>query len=182
MKLRVASSAPSYVLTQSTEIFMSVMFVVKDVHAAVLHRTGPNLAQWLTLQRAWSPLITPKLWLFHAHTDISFLVPDFNICLTVARLITQRIKSAWQLSPSITFWNVHFDLMTLSNGNIFRVTGPLWEKSPVNGEFPTKRPVTRSFDDFFDLRLNKRLSKQWWGWWYETPSRPLWRHYNGKIR
>ena len=27
------------------------------------------------------------------------------------------------------------------------------------GEFPTQRPVTRSFDVFFDLRLNKRLSK-----------------------
>ena len=32
--------------------------------------------------------------------------------------------------------------------------------SPVPGEFPTQRPVTRSFDFFFDLRLNKRLSKQ----------------------
>ena len=51
--------------------------------------------------------------------------------------------------------------------------------SPVPGEFPAKRPVTRSFDVFFDLNLNKRLSKQWWGWWYETPSRPLWRHRNG---
>ena len=32
--------------------------------------------------------------------------------------------------------------------------------SPVTGEFPTKRPVTRTFDVFFDLRQNKRLSKQ----------------------
>ena len=31
------------------------------------------------------------------------------------------------------------------------------ENSPVIGEFPTQRPVTRSFDVFFDLRLNKRL-------------------------
>ena len=38
--------------------------------------------------------------------------------------------------------------------------------SPVPGEFPTQRPVTRSFDVFFDLRPNKRLSKQWWGWWF----------------
>ena len=50
--------------------------------------------------------------------------------------------------------------------------------SPVSGEFPTQRPVTRSFDVFFDLRLNKRLSKQWWSWWFETPSPPLWRHRN----
>ena len=51
--------------------------------------------------------------------------------------------------------------------------------SPVPGEFPTQRPVTRGgFDVFFDLRLNKRLSKQWWGWWFETLSRPLWRQCN----
>ena len=51
--------------------------------------------------------------------------------------------------------------------------------SPVTGEFTAQRPVTRSFDVFFDLYLNKRLSKQSWGWWFETLSRPLWRHCNG---
>ena len=56
------------------------------------------------------------------------------------------------------------------------------ENSPATGEFPAQRPVTRSFDVFFDLRLNKRLSKQWWGWRFETPSHPLWRHINGKWR
>ena len=50
--------------------------------------------------------------------------------------------------------------------------------SPVTGEFPTQRPVTRSFDVFFDLRLNKRLSKHSWGWGFETPSCPLWHHCN----
>ena len=54
--------------------------------------------------------------------------------------------------------------------------------SPVTGEFPAQRPVTRSFDIVFDLRLNKRLSKQSWGWWFETPSCPLWRHCNGSMR
>ena len=51
--------------------------------------------------------------------------------------------------------------------------------SPVTGEFPTQRPVARSCDVFFHLRLNKRLSKQSWGWWFETPSRPLLRQCNG---
>ena len=50
--------------------------------------------------------------------------------------------------------------------------------SPVPGEFPAQRPVTRSFDIFYDLRLNKRLSKQSWSWWFETLSRPWWRHCN----
>ena len=69
-------------------------------------------------------------------------------------------------------------MMTSSNGNIFRVTGPLCWEFTGPGEFPTQRPVTRSFDVFFDLRLNKRLSKQPWGWWFETLSWSLWRHRN----
>ena len=69
-------------------------------------------------------------------------------------------------------------MMTSSNGNIFRVTGPLCGEFTGPGEFPTQRPVTRSFDVFFDLRLNKRLSKQPWGWWFETPSWSLWRQCN----
>ena len=50
-------------------------------------------------------------------------------------------------------------MMTSSNGTISRVTGPLRGEFTWTGEFPAQRPVTRSFDVFFDLRLNKRLSK-----------------------
>ena len=66
------------------------------------------------------------------------------------------------------------NMMTSSNGSIFRVTGPLC------GEFTDS--VTRSFDVFFDLRLNKRLSKQPWGWWFETPSWSLWRQCNEDVQ
>ena len=75
-------------------------------------------------------------------------------------------------------------MMTSSNRNIFRVTSLLAlceGKSPATGKFPSRRPVTRSFDVFFDLCLNKRLSKQPRGWWFETPLRPLWRHSNGDM-
>ena len=54
--------------------------------------------------------------------------------------------------------------------------------SPVSGEFPAQRPVTRSFDVFFDVRVNKRLSKQSWGWWFEMLSRSLWRHRTQEMR
>ena len=62
-------------------------------------------------------------------------------------------------------------MMTSSNGNVFRVTGPLC------GEFTGPRRIshTKASDD---LRLNKRLSKQPWGWWFEMPSCSLWRHRN----
>ena len=66
--------------------------------------------------------------------------------------------------------------MTSSNGSIFRVTGPLCGE--FTGEF-SQRPVTRSLDVFFDLRLNKRLSKQSRPRWFETPSLSLWYHCNG---
>ena len=65
-------------------------------------------------------------------------------------------------------------MMTSSNGNIFRVTGHLC------GEFTRwiSRTKASDADVFFDVRLNIRLSKQSLGWWFETPSRPLWRHRN----
>ena len=77
-------------------------------------------------------------------------------------MITVKQYEAWRRHQMVTL----SALLAISAGN-----------SPVTGEFPTQRPVTRSFDVFFDLRL----SKQWWGWWFETPSCPLWRHSNKKI-
>ena len=68
-------------------------------------------------------------------------------------------------SPPLNSWWRHqmetfSALLVISAGN-----------SPVTGELPTQRSVTRSFDVFFDLRLNKRLSS-------ETPSWSLWRQCN----
>ena len=94
---------------------------------------------------------------------------------------------SWFLSPfgvpgASTTYPAGF-MMTSSNGNIFRVTdhlcgeftGPRWIPRTMASDAVV---VTRSFDVFFDLRLNKRLSKQSWGWWFETLSCPLWRHCN----
>ena len=99
-----------------------------------------------------------------------------------SRLSFLLMRLRWH--PDTQWWDggiaLHFQ-MTSSNGNIFRVTGPLCGEFTGPGEFPTQRPVTRSFDVFFDLRLSKqrlskqRLSKQPWGWWFETPSWSLWR-------
>ena len=69
-------------------------------------------------------------------------------------------------------------MMTSSNGNIFRVTGHLCGEFTGPGEFPAQRPVTRSFDVFFHLHLNKQLSKQPRRWWFETPPWSLWRQRN----
>ena len=75
------------------------------------------------------------------------------------------------------FWTHKICMMTSLNRYIFRTSGPLWGESI--GGFPWQRPVTSSFDVFFDLRWNKWLSKQWKRRWSETPSRSLWRRCNG---
>ena len=93
--------------------------------------------------------------------------------IDVARLtLSDRYGGCWKLGAYLViWWRRHMEtfsaLLALCAGN-----------SPVLGEFPAQRPVTLSFDVFFDLCLIKRLRKQSWGWWFETLSRPLWRRCN----
>ena len=108
-------------------------------------------------------------------TTRNLLAPPTPATGTRPSAITMLTLS-WLLPHEPYYANYIYCMMTSSYGNIFRVTGPLC------GEFTGDRwqwPVTRSFDVLFDLRLNKRLSKQSGGWWFETSSHPLWRHCNG---
>ena len=93
---------------------------------------------------------------------------DWCSTLVVAMIYTTSFVMTWWRHQMETF----SALLAFCAGN-----------SPVNSpsEFPAQRPVTRSFEVFFDLRPNKRLSKQSWGWWSETPSSSLWRHRNGAL-
>ena len=71
-------------------------------------------------------------------------------------------------------------MMASSIGTFFVLLASCAGNSPVTGEFPSQRPVTRSFGVFFDLRLNnQQLSKQWRRRRFETPSCSSWRHCNG---
>ena len=105
----------------------------------------------------------PCFLLFHRSSLDSFYKHDGCLVDDKTSIFWLTIKIPWwrhQLEPFSA-------LLAICAGN-----------SPVPGEFPTQRPVTRSFDIYFELRPNKRLSKQSWGWWFETPSRPLCRHRN----
>ena len=70
-------------------------------------------------------------------------------------------------------------MMTSSNGNIFRVTGHLWEEFTGPRWILHTKASDAEFDVYFDMRPNKRLSKQSWGWWFQRLSHPFWRHRNG---
>ena len=52
------------------------------------------------------------------------------------------------------FWNKH--IMTSSNGNMFRVTGPICGNPPVTGEFLSQRPMTWNSDVFFHEQTVKQ--------------------------
>ena len=90
----------------------------------------------------------------------------------IAHNTLETKKDTWLWFSAESWWRHQVEtfsvLLAICAGN-----------SPVPSEFPAQRPVARSFDLFFDLRLNKRWSKQSWGWWFETLSCPLWRHCNG---
>ena len=133
---------------------------------------------WSAIKYSWCRISSqcllkqniPIVTLLHANTEV--LSTGFHF---IGDLEIPSYSSLLKLTLALLhYWlNEETGMMTSSNGNIFCVTGPLC------GEFTGprwQRPVTRNFGVFFDLHLNKRLRKQSWGWWFETPSRPLWRH------
>ena len=140
------------------------------------------LLQWRPGQSPWRPLHFHEFLLIklnHCYRDLvrSSIMPSFFFLgsfQTLAKVIFAPPKSLHVYPCYDHIWNI--SMMTSSHGNIFRLTDPLCGEFTGPGEFPTQGPVTRSFDVFFDLRLNKRLSKQPWGWWFETPAWSLWHH------
>ena len=126
---------------------------------------------WIKLNYMYHILQQPLLFLSESKDIKGFLLECSG--LTMNHHVLSSFGKTWQY----ILWTEI--MLTSSNGNIFRVTGLFCAgNSPVPGEFPAQRPVTRSLDVFFDLRLNKLLNKQSWGWWFETLSRWLWRHCN----
>ena len=109
-----------------------------------------------------------KLFDHHSLYQVWKIYSIYHYQMPIAPLYTKVIHGVhWDMS----WWRHQMEsfsaLLAICAGN-----------SPVPDEFPAQRPVRRSFDVFFDLRLNKRLSKQSWGLWFETLSHPLWRHCN----
>ena len=146
--------------------------MVPNIPVDLTHSSHATMWDWYNCKVCWA-------FCFHCLTPTLPSIANWHGTLEKNSLHLNKgtlckWKTVWwhqanvDLSSKVSW--VH--MMTSSNGNIFHVTGHL------HREFPAQRPVTRSFDIFFDLRLNKRLSKQSWGWWFEMPSHPLWGHCN----
>ena len=129
---------------------------------AILH---PTLVQYIQGTRVWYTVPTDVLEVRHTHFSyFTGLFYNSNYVLLAVQTASYKMTvDIWWRDQMETF----SALLALCVGN-----------SPVTGEFPAQRPMTRSFDVLFDLRLNKRLSKQAKRRWFYTPSRSLWRHCN----
>ena len=103
--------------------------------------------------------------------QLSFIMSHRTSSFDLMMLLTTVDRKGYYAH---TWWRhqmeTFFALLALCAGN-----------SPVTDEFPSQWPVMRSFDVFSDLCLNKPLSKQSWGSWFEMPSHSLWLHCNVEI-
>ena len=175
------------------------LFLVKPPSVVLMrnaHR-GKDSGQWISWadNRDWVKIITG----FSHNPSITFTILSWSVFM--CRFSKRHLNSAKIVQNSLVYKQLSIryclsvkqiiellskfgsfrSMMTSSNGNIFHVTGHLC------GEFTGHRWIPRTKDSdaelwcFFDLRLNKRLSKQSRCWWFETPSCPIWRHRNAKL-
>ena len=128
---------------------------------------GENDMQFRGLKRNH---LTPMTFFF------IFIWFDIFHWLDVCKICVYFIVLYWPASEqgyvvSVQFWGnmPSYNMMTSSNGNIFRVTGHL-DGAFTGLRWIPRRPVTQSFYVFFDLHPNKWLSKQLWGRWFKTHS------------
>ena len=107
--------------------------------------------------------------------DVTISMKDEDLLnVMLGKLNAQQVCDPFTIhcGAVITSW-WHHQMETIS-----ALLGFCAGNSLVTGEFPSQRPVTWSFDVFFDLHLNKRFTKQSWGWWFEMPLRLLRRRCN----
>ena len=114
-----------------------------------------------------------KYYLFSSFTFYSLallLPPYFQWCFIVIICMC----ASFYMSVHCQWWRHQMKtfsaLLALCEGN-----------PPVTGGFPSQRPVTRSFDVFFHLHMDKRLNKQSRRRWFETASSSLWRHCHAEM-
>ena len=164
---------------------------------------------WITLLRVYLFCIRFSYWMAPHCIDIKIVVPGAGIftirwpsdCLTFIKgvlwLVRRLCIEMGPFSLRDTTWpnrgHIPHDMLTVGLDFLWswwrhQIETFSWllavcaENLPVTGEFPSQRPVTRSFGVFFDQRLDKRLSKQSRRWWLETRPSSLWRHLNGYIK
>ena len=116
----------------------------------------------------------------------AYMITSSNGNISVFKIWSETCKTKAQFCQNIYIVKNERKLAGLTQVLPVRVripllilkTDPLWREPPVTGGLPSQRPVMQSFDVFFDLGLNKWLSKQLRHWWLHSPLCSLWCHCN----
>ena len=156
------------------------MCILCFVHVASIWKASPYQFGWSNVKFCSSFFNTTK------HYIIVSIILATN-CTQIPLIRVDPILFSVQLNISINMRKVRnklwldfliwYNMMTSSNGNIFRDTGHLCGEFTGHGLIPhTKASDAKLWCFSLICALNKRLSKQWWAWRFGTPSHPLWRH------
>ena len=175
------------------------------MHLSISHNRNVNISvtKWCIVEygiEAWNNF---HWWSLTVLTAVAFIRPVSTIVHAIAECINKDTKACELTLGLIKLETPYRESKEFTDETETKVaaimqwisSNPWWRhqmetfsvlldlcagNSPVAGEF-SQRPVTPIFDVFFDLRLIKRLSKQSWGWWFETQSCSLWRHCNAFL-
>ena len=155
---------------------------VSSIHSFIhCHREFPTKFNHSWYKRS----LKPSIWLHLyscvssiTHMAQSSMTPHgiaYNTTLTNLEFTKgSLLDKLWGFCCEYSWW--------YHQREIFSVLLALCEGNPsVTVGFPSQRPVTRSFDVFFDLPLNKQFNKQLRRWWFEMPSCSLWCYCNIKV-
>ena len=169
-------SAHFFFIVSSISIYINRFIQTQRTNDATLLKT------WVLMIPTLSSMVVPQVVMtiaFVATYDDNFSLTNISIlmenrCWKMTFLIwinTHWEEELLEIVYNRSWWRYQMDifsaLLALCDGN-----------PPVSGGFPSQRLVTWSFHVFFDLCLNKRLSKQSTRRWFKTPSHTLWRHCN----
>ena len=120
------------------------------------------------------------LYMYHC-LSLSETIPTWPEMINRKWSLVLIGRHMWDVTdPSCTLYE-ETCMMTSSHGNIFHVTGPLCGEFTGHRWIPLTKASNMELWCFFDLCLNKRLSKQLRCQWFETPSCSLWRRCNGSY-
>ena len=110
--------------------------------------------------------------IYHSNFNAVSLGPQNSICSYNELVVNRQYAITWSNDDTVHLHMISVITLDYTHWFPICVTGTLCGE--FTGKFHPQRPATRSFDVFFDLPVNKRLSKELRRRWFETPSRSLW--------
>ena len=173
---------------------LSVIHTVSSPYTGIGYDSNISFIQSLNRNsiRKFIPCLYPYSNLIYSYSVRAFYYPYITSpqILTLFTIVTNEQLAAsilrtgtWDHTKGM--WAHILNLVKVyfhnasSNGSIFRVSGPLCGEFTGHRWIPLTKGQWRGALMFSLIcAFNKRLNKQSWGWWFETPSRSLWRHCN----